>query len=376
MAPSPDILILGGGVIGLTTAYFLARDGGAKVEILEQGDFGQEASWAGAGILPPGNPARARSPYDQLSALGAQLHPGLAAELRERTGIDNGYRRCGGLEFFSEEDAFVEAAWREEGIAFEKLDETATRRLEPGLAVGLGGAFFLPELAQVRNPRHLKALLAACTATGVRMRHGCPVQGFDRKAGRIVGIRTADGVHHADRCLIATGAWTGPLLEPFGLRPGIKPIRGQIVLLNSAALTFRRVLMAGLRYLVPRGDGRVLVGSTEEDAGFDKRNTAEAVKGLLEFATSRVPSLAKANIEHSWAGLRPGSPDGMPFLGRVPEVENLYVAAGHFRAGIQLSPATAVVMKELMLAQKPSVPLEAFRLDRSPAPRQRVAFRS
>jgi glycine oxidase len=375
MSDSPDILILGGGVIGLTTAYFLAKEG-VQVALLDRGDLGQEASWAGAGILPPGNPERAKSPYDQLRARGSRMHAELAVELRERTGIDNGYVRCGGLEFADESDDFVEAAWRDEGIAFEKLDEAATHRLEGNLAPGLGPAFHLPDLAQVRNPRHLKALIAACTAAGVRFRRGCPAHRFQREGGRITGVHSPEGILRADRFLLAAGAWTGGLLEELGIRPGIRPVRGQIALLNTPTLPVTRVLMSGLCYVVPRPDGRVLIGSTEEDAGFDKRNTAEAIRGLLGFAASLVPAFAEAHLERSWAGLRPGSPDGMPFLGSVPGFENLFIAAGHFRAGIQLSPATAQVMTEQMLGRKPLISLEAFRLDRPPAPRQRVAFRS
>jgi glycine oxidase len=138
-----------------------------------------------------------------------------------------------------------------------------------------------------------------------------------------------------------------------------------MALLNTAAPLFRRVLCRGKRYLVPRADGRVLVGSTEEDAGFDRRTTAAAVAGLLQLAVELVPGLAAAHLERAWAGLRPGSPDGLPFLGAVPGTGNLFVAAGHFRSGIQLSPATGLVLKELIRGEKPTVPLEAFRLDRA-----------
>lgn len=374
MSSSPDFLILGGGVIGLTTAYFLAKEG-FRVEILERGEPGQEASWAGAGILPPGNPERAQSPYESLRARGSRMHAELAEELRSRTGIDNGYRRCGGLEF-SSEDAFVEGAWREEGITFEKLDEAGARRLEPNLAPGLGSAYHLPELAQVRNPRHLKALIAACTLSQVRIRRGCSALRFERNGPKVTGVVTPEGLLRANRVLIASGAWSSGLLDEFGIHPGIRPVRGQIALLNTLAPPVTRVLMSGFCYIVPRPDGRVLIGSTEEDVGFDKRTTAEAIRDLLSFAASLVPQLGGAHLERSWAGLRPGSPDGMPFLGQVPGTENLFVAAGHFRSGIQLSPATALVMKELMLGEPTTVPLQAFRLDRPPAPRQRVAFRS
>jgi glycine oxidase len=375
MTEHPDVLILGGGVIGLSAAYFLAREG-VRVAVLDKGDFGQEASWAGAGILPPGNPLQARTPLDQLRAHSAALFPTLSAELRERTGIDNGYLRCGGLELGEEEDETAAQEWRREGIAFQTLTESALLRLEPNLAARRGLTYHLPDMAQLRNPRHVKALLAACHALGVRLRPGCPVHGFQRQGEKITAVKTAEGLLPASRYLLATGAWSDTLLEPLGWQPGIHPVRGQIVLLNSGAPRFRHVLLQGARYLVPRPDGRVLVGSTEETVGFDKRTTAAAITGLLTLAHTLVPPLGEAHVERCWAGLRPGSPDGLPFLGAVPGCDNLFVAAGHFRAGIQLSPATALVLKELLLGQKLTVPLEAFRLDRQPGTRHRSAFRS
>ncbi len=369
MTERADILIVGGGVIGLTTAYFLGREG-ARVVVIDRGDPGQEASWAGAGILPPGNPAAASTPFDQLRAHGAALFPTLSAELRDRTGVDNGYRQCGGLEFTSESPDSAEE-WRGGGIRVERLDETGLRRLEPALASGLGAGFHLPELAQLRNPRHLKALCAGCAGWGVQLRSGCSAHALEVRGARVAAVRTAAGRIEAGQVLLAAGAWTDPLLEQAGWRPGIRPVRGQIALLNAGVPLFRRVLLWGARYLVPRPDGRVLVGSTEEDVGFDKRTTAAAVSDLLGLACRLVPALASAHLERCWAGLRPGSPDGLPFLGPVPGVDNLFVAAGHFRAGIQLSPGTALVMKELLLGQPPTVPLAPFRLDRG-APRRCV----
>jgi glycine oxidase len=375
MSQHPDVLILGGGIIGLTTAYFLAREG-VRIAVVDKGDFGQEASWAGAGILPPGSPAHARTPFDQLRAGSVALFPSLAAELRERTGIDNGYLRCGGLEFLGAGEAAAEQEWRGEGIRFELLDEAALRRLEPALLPGLGTACHLPDMAQLRNPRHLKALLAGCQALGVRLRPGCPVHGFERRGEHVTAVRSAEGSLRAGRYLLATGAWTDALLEQLGWRPGIRPVRGQIALLNTGAPAFRRILLHGPRYLVPRPDGRVLVGSTEEDVGFDKRTTAAAVQDLLALATGLVPTLAHAQVERCWAGLRPGSPDGMPFLGPVPGCDNLFVAAGHFRAGIQLSAGTALMLKELLLGRKPDVSWEPFRLDRPTGLAAQPAFHS
>jgi glycine oxidase len=365
MARNAEVLILGGGVIGLTTAYFLAREG-VQVEVVDQGDFGQEASWAGAGILPPGNPAHARTPFDQLRAHSSALFPIISAELRERTAIDNGYLRCGGLELPGGDRSETTAQeWRGEGIAVESLDEAAARRLEPALAPGFESAIHLPELAQVRNPRHLKALLAACAGYGVSLRPGCAVHGFEIDGARVRAAQTALGKLSASRFLIAAGAWSDRLLEQVGWRPGIHPVRGQIALLNAGTPLFRRVLMWRSQYLVPRPDGRVLVGSTEEDVGFVKSTTAGAIRELLALACWLVPGLADAQVERTWAGLRPGSPDGLPFLGPVPGCDNLYVAAGHYRAGLQTSTGTGLVMKELLLGQPLTIPLGPFRLDRA-----------
>jgi glycine oxidase len=363
MSGQPDVLIIGGGVIGLTTAYFLARDG-VRVRVVDKSDLGQEASWAGAGILPPGVPSRARNPYDLLLARGSADFPALSAELRDRSGIDNGYVRCGGLEFVEAGEESTVNEWRAEGITFEILPEHELHLLEPALVLGLGTAYHLPDMAQVRNPRHIKALLAGCASLGVQLEANRPVHGFERRGERIIAARTVEGTIHAGQFLVTAGAWTDSLLQEVGWRPGIRPMRGQIALLNVERRLFRHVLLEGARYLVPRDDGRVLVGSTTEDVGFDKRTTAAAIADLLDLAGTLVPALAEAHLERCWAGLRPGSPDGLPYLGLVPGCSNLFVAAGHFRAGIQLSPSTGLAIAELLQGRTPSVPLESFRHDR------------
>lgn len=371
MAEHPDVLVLGGGVIGLSTAWFLA-EAGVRVTIVDKGDFGQQASWAGAGIIPPGNLEHARTAMDQLRARSAALFPSLSRTLAEQTGIDNGYFVCGGLELLTGADADASEEWRGAGIAFQEHSGEELHRRYPYLAPGLDRAYFLPDMAQLRNPRHLKALQAACTARGVSMRPHCSARSLVPNDGRIEAVETDEGRLTAGRYLIATGAWTDAVLGPLGLRPGIRPVRGQIAMLNTSGAERRPLVLCGKRYMVPRSDGRVLVGSTEEDAGFDSRTTAAAIAGLLDFAAALVPELAQAAVERCWAGLRPGSPDGKPFLGAVPGIDNLFVAAGHFRAGIQLSPATALVMKQLLLGEKPAIPLEDFRLDRPFDPPARV----
>lgn len=364
METRADVVIVGGGVIGLTTAYYLAR-AGTRVLVCDQGKLGQEASWAGAGILPPSDAAHARHPLDRLRGLSSKLFPALSEELRQQTGIDNGFVRCGGLAWPDPDAQVHDQEWHGEGVVVERLDEASVRRLEPALAPGIGPALHVPAMAQVRNPRHLRALSAACAGTGrVAFHEGGAVERLRIEHGRVVALDSTSAALGGARFLLAAGAWTDRLLAPLGLPTGIRPVRGQMVLLNPGRMLFRHVLARGARYLVPRLDGRILAGSTEEEAGFDKRNTAEGVQSLIELAIGMVPALAEVALEKCWSGLRPGSVDGMPYLGSVPGVDNLFIAAGHFRAGLQLSPGTAWLMKEMILGEPLSLPIEAFRLGR------------
>ncbi|MBX7165668.1 MAG: glycine oxidase ThiO [Pirellulales bacterium] len=363
-----DVLIIGGGVIGLSLAYELATRG-RRVRLLERGAVGQEASWAGAGILPPGNRSTATDPFAMLQGLSAELHPQWAERLRAETGIDTGFRRCGGLYVARDAQAaaLLELAEHEFGrraIRVERLACAEARRLEPALFAGSSvvadAVLHLPDECQVRNPWHLRALETACRRRGVLIELDRPVLGFERAGRRVTAVNTPDGPRVAATYCLATGAWSRELAAQLNVELRLKPIRGQIALLNTGERLFSRVINEGSRYLVPREDGRVLVGSTEEDAGFEKRNTAAGIAGLLELAAGLVPPLAAATLEKCWSGLRPSSPDGTPYLGLLPGYENFFAAAGHFRSGLQLSPATAVVLAQLMLGERPEVDLEPF----------------
>ncbi|MCS6866977.1 MAG: FAD-dependent oxidoreductase [Gemmataceae bacterium] len=363
MAHYPDVAIFGGGIIGLTCAYYLAHEGVA-VAVYDRGALGQEASWAGAGIVPPGNPARAASPLDQLRGLGAEQFPRLSAELRELTGLDNGYRRCGAIEFLSAAEAEVPNLWAAEGIAFERLSVTAARQLEP-LGEIPGEPYLLPDCAQVRNPWHLRALIAACQRRGVKLYpHTTIRDDWFTRPNRI-----------AARYVIAAGAWTNDIVGRLWQLPDLHPVRGQIALLRGASCS--RIVMVGKRYLVPRGDGLTLVGSTEEpEAGFVKETTSDAIAALVRFAQQLVPVLQQATLERAWAGLRPASGDGVPYIGPVPGWPAVVVATGHFRAGVQLSIGTAQVVSDMLLERPPRIAVEAFALTRAPQPPRLSAFRS
>lgn len=375
VAPVPDVLIIGGGVIGLSTAYFLSR-AGTKVTILEQGQPGQEASWAGAGMLPPGNLEGARTPSARLRAFSSQRWKRLSRELLELSGVDNGFQETGGLEVgLAGEEPRLRAEidfWKTEGVPVESVTAAELRRLEPAFHPRIEQGYRLPSFAQVRNPRHLKALVAACQAKGVRIISEAPVVEFEstRIADReqvIAAARTPTDRYAAGKFLIAGGAWSAGITRQLGVNIPVRPVRGQIVLLSAWPLPFRHIVNHGARYLVPRNDGHILVGATEEEAGFEKQNTVEGVSGLLEFAQSVIPSLAQAKLERTWSGLRPGSPNGDPFLSMLPGYENGYVAAGHFRAGLQLSPATGELMAELILTGKTSISLDHFRIHETAA---------
>jgi glycine oxidase len=366
------VVIVGGGVVGLSAAYALAREG-VLATVLDRGPLGREASWAGAGILSPAATIATGDPDVALRSLSARLHAEWAGTLRDETGLDNGYRPCGGLDVALDgrdeaELAACVPAWRAEGLAFERLRPGELAAIEPALGPAIRAAYLLPGRAQIRNPWHLRALIAACERRGVRLRPGVGAGGFEVAGERVVAVRTSEGREACDRVVVASGPWTEGLLGPLGVRVETPPVRGQIVLLNPGRRVLGRVVERGAHYLVPRDEGRVLVGATEELAGFDPRTTSGGVRDLIDLALRLCPALADAEVERAWAGLRPGSRDGRPYLGPAPGLANLFVAAGHKRAGLMLSTGTAAVVADWVLGRPSRIPLESFRPDREPRP--------
>ncbi len=376
----PDVVIIGGGVIGLSIAYVLNREG-VRVTVLDRREFGREASWAGAGMLPPNTERLATHPTVELRSWSAQLFPEWSAALKETTGIDNGYWRCGGVDIArdaAEALALRTAAgrWRHEQIIFECLAYGDIRRVEPALSPEIEVAYFLPDRAQIRNPRHLRALLASVEASGTMLRANQSVTGFESRGDQIVAVNTEQGTIPCGCAVLAAGAWSEGLLASVGVVAPTPPVKGQIVLIRSERPLLKRIIEHGCNYLVPRADGRILVGATEENVGYDTRVTVDGVSGLLDEAVRLCPILREAECESSWAGLRPGSVDTRPYIGRAPGYTNLIVATGHKRAGLQLSPATAEVSADLVLGRPPRIDLAAFAVDREPAASEDPVFRS
>jgi len=375
----PDVVVIGGGVIGLSIAYVLSHEG-RSVTLLDRREVGREASWAGAGILAPTSEVAHPLPIARLRALSAARYPEWSAALLAETGIDNGYRRSGSIDvaFDAKEAHELQAAagrWKLEGIAFERLEPHAFGRVEPALSLEPLVGYFLPDRAQIRNPRHLQALAVACENRGARLETGRPATGFAARGERVEAVETRDAPIPCGAVVVAAGAWSEGILATLGEDVPTPPVKGQIVLLNPGRVVLKRIVEHGSRYLVPRDDGRVLVGSTEEDAGFDTTPTAAACRDLIDEALRLCPTLADAPVERTWAGLRPGSFDTRPYLGALPGFDNLIVATGHRRAGLQLSPATAEVVADLIAGRPPSVPLDDFQPLR-PAASEPDAFRS
>lgn len=340
---SYDVVVIGAGVNGLATAWTLAARG-LDVCVLDRGPAARESTWAGAGILSLLLPWHYPEPIDALAERGRRLWPEWIARLEALTGLKAEYLVSGMLVADASETTAARAWGGRHG-----------RRVEPpppGLAQAcplLEAGLWLPEVAQVRNPRLARLLESAVRAIGVRVLSHTAVTRLDVANGRLTGVQTAGGRVVCGRAVICAGAWSRGLLGALALGVDIRPVRGQILLLAGEPGLLPTIVWRGGRYLVPRADGRVLVGSTVEAAGFDKSTTAEAGEDLLAYALETCPKLRQANVERQWAGLRPGSPGNLPTIDRHPEVENLLLNAGHFRYGLTMAPAAAELIAALIL---------------------------
>ncbi len=343
--------VLGGGLIGLLCARELAQLG-HRVVVVERGSVGRQASWAGGGILSPLYPWRYPDAVTRLAQWGQQHYPKIAEELRDTSGIDPEWIQSGMLTL-APADPDRARNWAEKyGIRLEEVSVRQLQQLMPGLDWA-GSALWEAGVAQVRSPRLLAALRGALLRKGVQIRENVAVEGFSYRHGRLQALRTNQGEIAAEACVVATGAWTGALLESIGLTLPVRPVRGQMLLLRGRPGLVSQIIMKEGRYLVPRLDGRILVGSTLEEASFDCSTTELARRELWEAAIALVPALAGLEIEAQWAGLRPGSPEGVPYIGKHPEVDGLWVCAGHYRNGIVLGPASARLLADLMGGRPP-----------------------
>ncbi|WP_461110391.1 glycine oxidase ThiO [Salinisphaera aquimarina] len=366
MMRTTDFLIIGGGVIGMMTAWQLA-EAGHHVTLIERGECGREASWAGGGIVSPLYPWRYSEPVSRLSHWAEGYYPALAKRLADETGIDPEYRQMGLLYLGVKGESQAQAWSQRMGKPLERVGADVLYVKEPYLADGFVEGLWMPTLGSIRNPRLCRALRARLLSLDqVELREGVEVQALRCTRGRLLGVDTSHGTFGADRTILCGGAWTGQILTTVGIDLPVRPVKGQMMLfktppMKSRMLVERVVLMNG-RYLIPRADGRLLIGSTLEEAGFDKTITENARNALLKSALDMVPALADCEIERQWAGLRPGAPDGVPFIGPAPGIDNLFINAGHYRNGLVLAPAATRLLVDQLLDRLPIVDPEPYRL--------------
>ena len=363
--------IVGAGVIGLLTARE-ALAAGRAVVIWEQGEPGRQSSWAGGGILSPLYPWRYPVAVSALAAASQTGFEALCAALAAETGIDPEYEACGMLVTGSDErraalawaDAYAPLLqmWPEDWLL--TVDPAKCATLQPGLQPDAGDMLWLPRVAQVRNPRLLRALRRDLEHKGAQFRTGQSIARIVVESGAITALVSGDKQHSCRQCVISAGAWSGQLLQQTGITLPVSPVKGQMLCLATAPGTVGPIVLGREGYLVPRRDGRVLAGSTVERCGFDTAPTDAARQQLQAMAIALIPALAEAEIEAHWAGLRPGSPDDIPYIGAHPQVEGLYVCTGHYRNGIVTAPASARLIVDLILGRTPKVDPHPYRLDR------------
>jgi glycine oxidase len=364
VAETSDVVIIGGGVMGCASALALAK-AGASVTVLERSVPGAEASSAAAGILGAQTEGHEAGAFFDLAQKSLAMYPSWSEELRSSTGIDVGFRLCGvlhvALDGGARDQLHREVAWQKQaGLALEYLDAAGVHRKEPWVTAKATSAIHFGNDGRIDPPMLLKAVHIAAAKAGAIFRSGVYVRSVDVDGGVARGVVLEDGTRiAASRVVLAAGSWS-TLVAGVPLRPGdVRPARGQIVELETHDPLLKGVVFGPACYLVPRDDGRVLIGSTLEFVGYRREVTARAVRDLLGAAIDLVPALADASLGRTWSNFRPYTETGTPLLGPT-EVEGLLLATGHHRNGILLAPITAEIICAVATGQTSPVDLAPF----------------
>lgn len=355
MARQQRVVIVGGGVIGLLTAFNLAAEV-EQVILLDRSGVGQESSWAGGGIVSPLYPWRYTPAVTALAHWSQDFYPQLGERLFAATGIDPEVHTTG-LYWLDLDDETEALAWaKREGRPLSSIDMSAVERAVPVLGKGYSRAIYMANVANVRNPRLVKSLKAALLALpNVSVHEQCEVHSFIREGEKILGVHSAQGEIRGDEVVLAAGAWSGELLGTLDVQLPVEPVKGQMILYKCDADFLPCMVLAKGRYAIPRRDGHILIGSTLEHEGFDKTPTHVALESLKASAVELIPALAGAEPVAHWAGLRPGSPEGIPYIGRVSGFEGLWLNCGHYRNGLVLAPASCQLFADVLLGREPII---------------------
>jgi glycine oxidase len=365
-----SIVIIGGGVIGLAIARGLALRGAEDVCLLERANLGKEASFAAAGMLLPQIEADVDDDFFRFACQSRDLYPAFADELRDETGIDVELDTTGtiylALDEHDQEEIEKRYYWQKRaGLAVELLTPQSVRQLELCVSSAATGALLFPKDIQIENRRLLTALANSVNKLGVKVLSETNGESLVVEHERVTGVQTNRGSIACDTVVIAAGTWSSFLLRQTSCPdPSIQPVRGQMVCFEAKPQLTRHVIYSPRGYIVPRQDGRLLAGSTSENAGFAKSVTAGGISTILTNALEIAPSIAALPIVDSWAGLRPKAADGLPVLGPCGEIDGLFYATGHYRNGILLAPLTAELITRAIVEGVASPALAPFSPDR------------
>jgi len=357
-----DVAIAGAGLIGGAIALELSR-AGLRVGLFDRQQPGEEASWAGAGILSPAPENAGMFSLVPLGKASMAIYPEFVAQLEDASGQSVGFRPQGTIEALFSRDARTQlstiiAVHHGVGLKAEPLSAADARELEPALSEDLEAGVLRPEEASVDNRALTRAVLEAARRGGVEIFSGHSVSAVWRDGGRCLGLLLGNEKISAKWTVIAAGCFSARI-EGVSHYVPVRPAKGQMVALRAENLEIERVLWSEKIYLVPRNDGRILAGATVEYVGFEKHVTAGGIEKILAGVIELAPALANAQIDESWAGLRPDSPDHLPILGPT-DVQGLLIASGHFRGGILLAPITAQLIREWITLERVSVDWERF----------------
>ncbi len=351
-----DVAVIGGGAIGASIAFELA-DAKLRTLLLDRQQPGREASWAAAGMLSPAPHVAEDAPLTPLGNESLRIYPEFVARIEDCSGVATHFERDGALELFFAEGSEIECDRlivenARLGVRCDAVHLEQARELERSINPGTRAAMWFPEEATIEPRQLMDALLTAAQRRGVEVRANCAVTNLICEGDRCYGLVAGGERIHAKHVIVAAGCFSSSIAEcnPSGTEMLARyapthPVRGQMIALHAPGVRLRRVLRSKGSYVVPRQDGRIVAGSTLEDVGFEKNVSTDGVRKIFESARELVPSLEGAEIIETWAGLRPGTPDGLPILGPT-EVEGLLIATGHYRNGILLAPITARLIRE------------------------------
>jgi glycine oxidase len=363
---SAEVVVIGGGVIGLTIARALALRGVRDVWLIERGDLATEASFAAAGMLLPQVETFTKDDFFTLASRSRDLYASFAAALHDETGIDVELDTTGTLYLAlnDHDQEEIEKGYyfqSRAGLSIELLSAAEARELEPCISTSTLGALLFPQDIQVENRRLLSALANSVSNLGVKVVTGTNVESLIIEQNCLTGVLTNRGAITCSKAVVAAGTWSGFIKHTY---PQIEPVRGQMVCLEAKPHLARHIIFSRRGYLVPRRDGRLLAGSTSEEAGFAKRVTAGGISKILQNAYEISPAISNLPIVDTWAGLRPRSPDGLPVLGPCVEINGLFYATGHYRNGILLAPITGELISQAIVEGVTSPLLAPFSPER------------